>query len=282
MAGIRLDGSVVVVTGASRGLGRSMALAFADAGAKVVLASPELPKLEELAREIVAQSSHEGRTSAHQRVMTIATDITSQSDCERLLAESIERLGGLDVLVNNARLPHRGPGIPEQGISCPFWEADPAVWQEAVRINVSGTFLISHVVAPHMIKKGWGRIINITTSLDTMQRRHNSPYGVTKAALEAATLIWAHDLADTGVTCNSLIPGGRVATEPDRAPPPGRSLLPVDVMNAAAIWLASPLSDGVTGKRYVGKLWDASLPPAEAAARALEPPVLREPKPSRD
>jgi 3-oxoacyl-[acyl-carrier protein] reductase len=275
MAAIELKGSVVAVTGASRGLGRSMALAFAEAGAKVVLASPEPERLQQVASEIAARHGQE-------RALALATDITSRSDCDRLLAESINRFGGLDVLVNNARLAHRGPGIPEQGISCPFWKADPGVWQDAVRINVGGTFLVTHVLAPHMIGKGWGRIINITTSLDTMQRRHNSPYGVTKAALEAATLIWAHDLAGTGVTCNSLIPGGRVATDPSRAPPAGRSLLPVDVMNAAAIWLASPLSDGVTGKRFVGKLWDASLPPAEAAARALEPPVLREPKRSRD
>ena len=110
-----------------------------------------------------------------------------------------------------------------------------------------------------------------------MQRRHNSPYGVTKAALEAATMIWSQDLAGTGVTCNSLIPGGRVETDPSRSAPAGRTLSPVDIMNAAAVWLASPLSDGVTGRRFVGQLWDAGLPPGEAAARAIEPPVLREP-----
>jgi 3-oxoacyl-[acyl-carrier protein] reductase len=248
-----------------------MALAFADAGARVVLASPEADRLVEVAAAI-------GARHGPGRALALPTDITSRPDCERLLAESNARLGGLDVLVNNARLPHRGPGVPVGGVSVPFWKADAGYWQEAVRINVSGTFLLSHVVAPHLIANGWGRIINITTSLDTMQRRHNSPYGVTKAALEAATMIWSQDLAGTGVTCNSLIPGGRVATDPSRPAPAGRTLLPVEVMNAAAVWLASPLSDGVTGKRFVGQLWDASLPPDEAAAGAIEPPVLREPE----
>jgi 3-oxoacyl-[acyl-carrier protein] reductase len=111
-----------------------------------------------------------------------------------------------------------------------------------------------------------------------MQRGHNSPYGVTKAALEAATMIWAQDLEDTGVTVNSLIPGGSCDSDPDRAPPKGgRKLLPVDIMNPLVVWLASDLSDGKTGGRYVGKLWDASLPPNEAAEQAREAPVLREP-----
>lgn len=158
----------------------------------------------------------------------------------------------------------------------PFWQSDPDIWMETIQVNVSGTFLLSHVVAPHLIAKGWGRIINLTTSLDTMQRRRNSPYGVSKAALEAATMIWAQDLAGTGVTVNSLIPGGACDSDPERPPGRGQSqLLPVDVMNPLAVWLASDLSDGKSGGRYVGKLWDSSLAPSAAAAGCLEAPVLR-------
>jgi len=139
-------------------------------------------------------------------------------------------------------------------------------------------YLLSHLVAPHLIRQGWGRIVNLTTSIDTMQRRRNSPYGVTKAALEAATMIWAQDLAGTGVTVNSLIPGGACDSDPSRPPGRGQSkLLPVDVMNPLAVWLASNLSDGKTGGRYVGKLWNAALPPDDAAAGCLEAPVLRSP-----
>ena len=266
---IDLADRVVVVTGASRGLGHAMAMGLAQAGARLVLASPEGPLLDEAAAEIAAKHGKG-------RALAVPTDITKKADCERLLGATLKTFGAFHVLLNNARRPHRGPGLPAEGNSLAFWESDPAIWMETVTVNVSGTFLISHVMAPHLIAQKWGRIINLTTSLDTMQRGHNSPYGVTKAALEAATMIWAQDLSGTGVTVNSLIPGGSCDSDPTRPPPKaGRKLLPVDIMNPLAVWLASDLSDGKTGGRYVGKLWDAGLPPNDAAERAREAPVLR-------
>lgn len=269
---IDLKDRVAVVTGASRGLGRAMAGALADAGARVVLAAPESDHLRDAAAEI-------GGQAGGGRVLAVPTDITSKAGCQRLIAETLGHFGELDVLINNARRPHRGPGLPPGGNALPFWESDPDIWMETIQVNVNGTFLLSHLVTPHLLRQGWGRIVNLTTSLDTMQRRRNSPYGVSKAALEAATLIWSQDLAGSGVTANSLIPGGSCATKPDDAGTVARGgkLLPVDVMNPLAVWLASDLSDGKSGGRYVGKLWDASLPPGEAAARCLEAPVLRTP-----
>ena len=149
-----------------------------------------------------------------------------------------------------------------------------------IATNISGTFLMARSAVPPMLAAGWGRIVNVTTSLATMQRRNNSPYGVTKAAIEAETLIWAQELAGTGVTVNSLIPGGAADTEfvhdasRKELAAMGRTLLPPSVMVPPILWLASPLSDGVTGARFVGKLWDASLPPNEAAAKAREASVL--------
>ena len=87
------------------------------------------------------------------------------------------------------------------------------MWREIIVTNVNGTFLMARSAAPHLVAAGWGRIVNITTSLPTMQRRANSPYGVSKAAIEAETLIWAKDLEGTGVTVNSLIPGGAADTD---------------------------------------------------------------------
>ena len=201
MSGIDLDGTVVAMTGASVGLGRSMSLALAKAGARVALAAPETDLLETVAAEIDAKVGPG-------RAFPLKTDITIRADCERLLFESIRRFGGLHVLVNNARRPVRGPGLPAAGNFLPFWESNPDIWQESVHVNVNGTFQMSYVVAPHLIRNGWGRIVNINTSLGGLSQTRNSPYGVTKAALESATLIFAADLAGTGVTVNSLLPGG--------------------------------------------------------------------------
>ncbi|MFM1813833.1 MAG: hypothetical protein RLZ98_528 [Pseudomonadota bacterium] len=268
MPAIALENRVIIITGASRGLGRAMALAMAEAGGRLVLASPESELLKSVAHEIYEKFGAG-------RALAVTADITARRDCEQLIEKTLDAYGTIDVLINNARRPHRGPGLPAKGNVLPFWESDADIWQETVHVNVNGTFLLTHLVAPHMIKKGSGRIINITTSLSTMQRRHNSPYGVTKAALEAATMIWAQDLLGTGVTVNSLIPGGRVHTDPATTPPPGDRALPVNIMNNVAVWLASALSEGRTGGRYVGMLWDETLRPDEAAAGALEPPVLR-------
>ena len=268
MNGIDLDGTVVAMTGASLGLGKSMSLALAKAGARVVLAAPEIDLLEAVAAEIEAKAGPG-------RALPLKMDITVRTDCERLLAESIRHFGKLQVLVNNARRPVRGPGLPPAGNFLPFWESNPYIWQESVSVNVNGTFLVSHVVTPHLIANGWGRIVNINTSLGGLIQSRNSPYGVTKAALESATMIFAADLAGTGVTVNTLLPGGACDTDPNRPPNPALKLLPVDIMDAAMVWLASTRSDGKTGGRYIGRLWNDKLPPDQAAAGAFTAPVFR-------
>jgi 3-oxoacyl-[acyl-carrier protein] reductase len=188
---------------------------------------------------------------------------------------TLEAFGKVSILINNARREQRGPGLPEAGNNFPFWESNPDVWIQALNVNVGGSFLMARSAAPHMISRGWGRILNISTSLDTMQRKHNSPYGVTKAALDAASLIWAADLEGTGVTVNILLPGGMVDTDGTRPSTPQRPTLPVEVMNAAMLWLVSHESDGRTGQRFVGRSWPLDVPPAQAADLALEPSVLR-------
>ena len=268
MTDIDLDGTVVAMTGASVGLGKSMSLALARAGARIVLAAPEQDLLEVVASEIEA-------TVGPGRALPVKTDITVRAECDGMLAESIRHFGKLQVLVNNARRPVRGPGLPPAGNFLPFWESNPDIWQESVQVNVNGTFLVSHVVTPHLIGNGWGRIVNINTSLNGLVQSRNSPYGVTKAALESATLIFAADLAGTGVTVNTLLPGGPCETDPNRPPDPKLKLLPVDVMDSAIVWLASKRSDGKTGGRYIGRLWNDRLPPDEAAASAFTPPVFR-------
>jgi NAD(P)-dependent dehydrogenase (short-subunit alcohol dehydrogenase family) len=262
---IHLDNRVVVVTGASLGLGRAMSNALAQAGARIVLAAPELELLQQVAEEI-------GRSCGPGRCLALRTDITQPNDCERVLSESLRAFGGVDMLVNNARKPYK--------TRIPFWQADADAWRHTIEVNVNGMFLMTRTLVPSMIARGSGRIVNIGTSLSTMQTRNYSQYGASKSAIEAATIIWAQDLQGTGVTVNSLNPGGMVDTGQPLAPElRDNPALPVDVMNAAIVWLASDLSAGKTGGRYCGRLWDAKLQPAAAAAGALEAPVLRVPGP---
>jgi len=273
---IRLDGRVALVTGAAAGLGRAMAQALVRAGANVVFADINAGATGGAVAEVAFR---EGCGKA----MGMPCDITRKDDCERTVAETLRLFGGLHILVNNAG---KGPAHLEAAPgtkSLRFWESDADVWRQIIETNVVGTYFMARGAAPALIASGWGRIVNVTTSLSTMQRRENSPYGVSKTAIEAETLIWAQDLAGTGVTVNSLIPGGAVNTDfvsdlgKQQARATGRPLLEPEVMIAPMLWLASTLSDGITGKRYVGKDWNPQAPIEEALRSALEPSVLRAP-----
>ena len=255
-----LDGQVAVITGAASGIGEGTARRFVESGARVVLASPDTDNLEQAADEI-------GRDVA----LPVTADVTNADDCQRIVDQALATFGDLAVVVNNARYR------VEVNNNASILEADVAYWQRAIHVNIFGTFLMTHTVLPHLMKRGWGRIVNIATSLSTLQRKNYSPYGVTKSAIEAETGIWAQDLEGTGITVNSMIPGGSCATERNRnvVQPAGRVLLPPEVMNPVVVWLASDLSDGYNGGRYVGKLWDASLPDAEAGPKCIEPSIFR-------
>jgi 3-oxoacyl-[acyl-carrier protein] reductase len=275
IADIRLEGRVALVTGGARGMGAVMAKTLAQAGADVVFADIDGAGAEAAAKGATGQGF--GRT------LGVACDITDYEACRRAVETAVSAFGALHILVNNAG---KGPVHVEQAAgtkSLKFWEADAQAWQRVITTNVTGSYFMAHCAAPSMIAAGWGRIVNVTTSLPTMQRRTNSPYGVSKVALEAETLIFAQDIAGTGVTVNSLIPGGAVDTDFVSAPTrqdmarTGRKILQPDVMIAPILWLASNLSDGVTGARFVGKLWDPDAPPAQAAVAAREAPVLRIP-----
>ncbi len=273
VADIRLDGTVAIVTGAARGLGQAMATGLVRAGADVVFADIDAAALVD-ATAAAASQPNGGRA------LGIRCDVTSRTGCEQLVGETLDRFGALHVLVNNAAKGQVHLERSPRTKSLKFWESDPDICQDVIVTNINGTFLMARAAVPAMLRGGFGRIVNITTSLPTMQRRNNSPYGVTKAAIEAETLIWSQELKDTGVTVNSLIPGGAADTDfvhessRKELAAMGRALLPPSVMVPPVLWLASRLSDGVTGARFVGKLWDDTLPPDDAAAKAREPSVL--------
>jgi len=118
---------------------------------------------------------------------------------------------------------------------------------------------MAKAVMPHFMQQRWGRIVNIETSLFTMMMDGFSPYGPSKAALESATVIWSKDLAGTGVTVNALAPGGPADTRmiPETEVRDRSTLIGPEVMVPAIVWLMSPQSDGVTGRRIIAKEWNA-------------------------
>ena len=260
-----LSGKVAIVTGAGRGIGRSMALGLARAGANVMITAARHQKEIDLVVEEAAKSSAAGR------VRPALADVAKEEDCRRVVDETVCEFGSVHIVVNNAGRGMRF--VSEKFFDTPtkFWETDPAVWRMIVDTNVNGPFLMARAVAPHMMKQRWGRIVNISINHETMRRPGFSPYGPSKAALESQTIIWAQDLAGTGVTVNALLPGGATDTgmvPQDIAPHLRSKLLSPDIMVPPLLWLVSDASGGLTGARLVANLWDASLPPEQAAEKA--------------
>ncbi len=263
-----LKGQVAIVTGGGRGLGRAMVLGLAQAGVQVITtAALGHAQVETLAQEA-------DNLFGEPCVFPLLADVARVEDCVRTVAMALERFGRLDVLVNNA-----GRGmkyVSEQFLTEPtrFWDIAPETWRMVIDTNVNGPFLMAREAAPVMIKAGWGRIINVSMNHETMRRRGFSPYGPSKAALESETIIWAHDLAGTGVTVNALLPGGATLTGmiPDSVPDQLRmALLDPSIMVPPLLWLASPDSDGITGRRIVATKWRTDQRGREAAEAAIDP-----------
>src|SRR3981081_2426640 len=262
MASGELSGKTAIVTGGGRGLGRAMALGLLRAGANVVItAARTLQEIETVANE--SANIQEAGT-----LRKFAADVTSEEDCRFVVSQTIREFGSVHILVNNAGRGMRFVSEKFFDTATKFWQTDPGVWRMIIDTNVNGPFLMAREVVPQMLKQSWGRIINISMNHETMRRAGFSPYGPSKAALESETIIWAQDLAGTGVTVNSLLPGG--ATDTGMVPPniAPRRLLDPNIMVPPLLWLASEAAGGVTGDRFVANLWDASLSPKQAAEKA--------------
>ena len=270
-----LTGKVAIVTGGGRGIGRAIALALAQAGARVAItAAKGGDEIAAVAAEIEAIA---GRGAA----LALQADVTRGDACRHVVERTVATFGGLHVLVNNAARGHRFVYEANAGLAederLKFWNVPSEVWRMMVNVNVNGPFLMAKAAAPHLIAQGWGRIINVLATFNTLQKAGNAPYGVTKAALESETQIWARDLAGTGVTVNGLLPGGATQTGmiyETNAARPGRVLLDPAIMGPPAVWLASTHSDGITGRRLEARLWNAAIATDQAADRAFAPPAF--------
>ncbi|HUJ35280.1 MAG TPA: SDR family oxidoreductase [Solirubrobacteraceae bacterium] len=244
MAG-ELHERVAIVTGGGRGIGRAIALGYAKAGADVLISVARSP---EQAAEVVALGEALPGT-----IQAVRADVTVAGDVERLVQRALDVRGRIDVLVNNAARGMRFVNERFMTDPRPFWEADPAAWRMVIETNVVGVFLMSRAVAPHMLGAGRGGIINVTINEATMTRRGFSPYGPSKAALEAMTRVWEAELEGSGVAINLLAPGGATATGmvPDLVPE-GVELLDPEIVVPAALHLALTQT---SGERILATEW---------------------------
>jgi len=260
------DARVALVTGGAKGMGREMALGLLRTGHMVAAVDNDGASLAELH----AVAAREGRAESLQ---ILEADLGEAAAIDEVVRAVTAKFGRVDILVNNAGIGQASIRPDNWKNRVRFWEVTPAQWRKFFAINSDAQFLLSRAVVPGMISRKWGRIINITTSLDSMLRAGFVPYGATKAATEACTAVMAADLADTGVTANILVPGGPTNTAfiPAAAGFDRSSMLQPQIMVAPLLWLVSEEASNTTARRYIAARWDASLPPAQAAEQAGAP-----------
>jgi len=184
----RFQQKVVVITGASSGIGAAAARMFAAEGAAVVVAARSQPALEQLVRDITAAGG-----TAH----AMRADVSRREDCERLLARAAEQLGGIDVLVNNAGANCRGP--------IERYQAEDLAG--VVEVNLVAPIVLTRLVLPYMRKRGRGAIVNVASIAGRIPVGHEAVYSATKFGLRAFTFALVEELEGSGITVSAVSPG---------------------------------------------------------------------------
>ena len=259
---IDLSGRVAIVTGGSRGLGRADALTLARAGADVVIADIQVESepdeavdrygaLAAAARAggiVYTEQTAEEIRALGRRALPVRCDVTDRGEVDALVGRTAAELGSVDILVNNAgTLDHLGR-LPDQS---------PELWERDLAVNLTGAFNCAQAVWPHLVERGWGRIVNMSSVAGTLGGFGQASYSTTKAGLLGLTRTLALEGARHGITCNAIVPG-IIGTEAFRFGNeemnermarrtafrrPGE---PQDVANAVA-FLCSDLASYVTG-----------------------------------
>ena len=268
-----MEQRVAIVTGGLRGLGRAMALGLAQAGYQVAAVGhieADIPELTEAAAQ----------RQLRDRIFPLVADLRDAEECDRIVAETRARFGSVGILVNNAGLTFTYIDPPRFRRPTPqrFWEVGDQIVDNVIATNYLAGDRLSRRVAPAMVAQGWGRIVNVTTKLDTMNRLGTHPYGASKAALEMATEVWAKEVEGTGLTINIVNPGAGantpgMADEMRQMSRDGRAprLVEPEEMVPPLLYVVSREADRVNGMRFDANAWDAALPPAEAARHAGRP-----------
>ena len=227
-----LEGKVALVTGASQGLGRALALAYVKEGASLVLNS----RSEQGVRLVAQEAENLGA-----EVLALAADVSEGADVEGMVDAAVERFGHVDVLVNNAGL--LGPRVVIE-------EYPEDEWRRVIDANLTGPYLVSKAVIPRM-REG-GSIINVVSGVSVEGRAGWGAYSVSKFGVEGLTQILAAELEGRGIRVNAVDPGGmrtemRAAAYPEEDP---TTRITPEENTAVFLYLASDESKGVTGERF--------------------------------
>jgi NAD(P)-dependent dehydrogenase (short-subunit alcohol dehydrogenase family) len=229
---VTLGDKVALITGASQGLGRALALAFAEEGARVVVNARSDESVRPVAGEV------EG---AGAEVLAVAADVSREAEVEKLVRETVERFGRIDVLVNNAGLLGPRVGVED-------YPEDE--WRRVIDANLTGPYLVSKAAIPHLSEGG--SIINVVSGVSVEGRAKWGAYSVSKFGVEGLTQILASELAERGIRVNAVDPGGmrtdmRAAAYPEEDP---QTRITPEENTAVFLYLASDESKGVTGERF--------------------------------
>lgn len=236
----KLGGKVALITGGSRGIGKAVAAAYAQAGAAVFLCGRNEGNVKQAIADI---NSTDGRASG------CAGDVGKIEDVRRIVQSTITQFGGIDVLVNNASL--LGPRVP-------IADYPVEAWEEVLRVNLTGIFLMSReVLEKMMIPKRQGSIINVSSGVGRIGKARWGAYGASKFGVEGLTQGLAEEIKDLGIRVNAVNPGPtrtemRALAYPDEDPltlPAPEDVVPVFV------YLASEDSRNVTGQSFDAQEW---------------------------
>ena len=234
-----LRGKVAFVAGASRGIGRNIACALAEAGASVAVAarSVEPGQLPGTIHSVAAQIREGGGTA-----LPVVCDVTDEASVGTAVAATVSELGGIDILVANAGVMWLAPTL----------DTPLKRWELCLRVNLTGVFLVTRAVLPHVIRRASGSLIAITTHGVAMTQLGSNAYWVAKAGVERYYAGLAEELRPHGIAVNCLAPEKVVLTEGWQAAGAGVELSPEEieapeVMGQAAVHLATQDANGITG-----------------------------------